>query len=148
MKAGTGAKRRTIKARDVAINAPFAFNKSINPNGGVASSLSISKTKKGLRVIKIAQDLNDDGLISSKEIIYKGRSRDPFASDALLNFDGEIKLTKTMHRCDWLLLKHPNAKIACTLEFIPTVYDLQLADENGEMYRFDAVGEFKALGLV
>jgi len=148
MKAGTGAKRRKIKARDVAINAPFAFNKSINPNGGVASSLSISKTKKGLRVIKIAQDLNDDGLISSKEIIYKGRSRDPFASDALLNFDGEIKLTKTMHRCDWLLLKHPNAKIACTLEFIPTVYDLRLADKNGEMYRFDAVGEFKALGLV
>ena len=148
MKVGTGAKRRTIKARDVAINAPFAFNKSINPNGGVSSILSISKTKTGLRVIKIAQDLNDDGLISSKEMIYKGRSRAPFAGDALLNFDGEIKLTKTMHRCDWLLLKHPNAEIACTLEFIPTVYDLQLADENGVMYQFDAVGEFKALGLV
>ena len=53
-----------------------------------------------------------------------------------------------MHRCNWLYLKNPTAEIACTLEFIPTVYELRLTDSNGELFTFDAMGKFKSLEIV
>ena len=148
MKAGTGSKRRSIKGNNIAMNSSFEFNRSINPRGGTDSSMFASKTRKGYGVIKIHQDLNDDGILSRKELIYKGKSRDQFAGDTLLNFNGDVQLTKTMHRCHWLYLKNPTAEIACTLEFIPTVYELRLADSNGELFTFDAMGEFKSLEIV
>lgn len=142
MISGTGSKKRTIKASDIAINSPFSFNKSINPRGGSLSSIFISRTKNDLGMVKLYQDLNDDGLITRKEMIYKGKTRNQINDDKLLNFFGDIKLSKTMHKCDWLLLKNSNANIACTREFIPTVYDLTLVAESGDNYSLEAVGRF------
>jgi len=93
-------------------------------------------------MVKLYQDLNDDGLITRKEMIYKGKTRNQIDDDKLLNFFGDIKLSKTMHKCDWLLLKNSNANIACTREFIPTVYDLTLVAESGDNYSLEAVGRF------
>ena len=45
MKAETGTKKRSIRARDVVIKALFAFNKSINPHGGIISRLVASEKK-------------------------------------------------------------------------------------------------------
>ena len=142
MISGTGSKKRTIKASDLAINSPFSFNKSINPRGGSLSSIFISRTKNDLGMVKLYQDLNDDGLITRKEMIYKGKTGSQINDDKLLNFFGDIKLSKTMHKCDWLLLKNSNANIACTREFIPTVYDLTLVAESGDNYSLEAVGRF------
>jgi len=142
MISGTGSKKRTIKASDIAINSPFSFNKSINPRGGSLSSIFISRTKNDLGMVKLYQDLNDDGLITRKEMIYKGKTGSQINDDKLLNFFGDIKLSKTMHKCDWLLLKNSNANIACTREFIPTVYDLTLVAESGDNYSLEAVGRF------
>ena len=142
MISGTGSKKRTIKASDITINSPFSFNKSINPRGGSLSSIFISRTKNDLGMVKLYQDLNDDGLITRKEMIYKGKTGSQINDDKLLNFFGDIKLSKTMHKCDWLLLKNSNANIACTREFIPTVYDLTLVAESGDNYSLEAVGRF------
>ena len=142
MISGTGSKKRTIKASDIAINSPFSFNKSINPRGGSLSSIFISRTKNDLGMVKLYQDPNDDGLITRKEMIYKGKTGSQINDDKLLNFFGDIKLSKTMHKCDWLLLKNSNANIACTREFIPTVYDLTLVAESGDNYSLEAVGRF------
>ena len=142
MISGTGSKKRTIKASDIAINSPFSFNKSFNPRGGSLSSIFISRTKNDLGMVKLYQDLNDDGLITRKEMIYKGKTGSQINDDKLLNFFGDIKLSKTMHKCDWLVLKNPNVNIACTREFIPTVYDLTLVAESGDNYSLEAVGRF------
>ena len=86
MISGTGSKKRTIKASDIAINSPFSFNKSINPRGGSLSSIFISRTKNDLGMVKLYQDLNDDGLITRKEMIYKGKTGSQINDEKLLNF--------------------------------------------------------------
>ena len=106
--AGTGTKIRKIKADDAAINSYFEFNKSINPHGDTAASIFVSKTKKGFALVELYQDLNNDGIIKTKERIYKGKCRDPQPGDELLNFFGDIKLIKTMHKIDWLAQKIPD----------------------------------------
>ena len=144
MKSGTGPKHRVIKATDVAIHSSFDFNKSINPRGGKEASLFVAKTKGDFGLIKLFQDLNNDGIVSRKELIYRGKSRIRGIGDELLNFTGNIKLVKTMHRCDWMLLKNPDSSFMCTLEFIPTTYELTLQNTTGESYQFDALGKFKS----
>ena len=146
MKTITGPKQRVIKANDVAINSSFAFNKSINPRGGKNASIFVSKTKRGFGLVQLYQDLNDDGIVSRKELIYRGKSLNRGIGDELLNFTGDIKLIKTMHRCDWISLKNPGLNILCTREFIPTTYELTLSDTSGENYQFDALGKFKTSG--
>ena len=145
---GTGPKFRIIKASDVSINSSFEFNKSITPHGGTESSIFVSKTKKGFARVKLYQDLNDDGVISRKEIIYKGKCHDPYSGNELLNFNGNLKLSKTMHMCEWLGSKNPSKIVGCTRELIPTVYSLTLTDESGEIFDFDSIGQFKTIGNV
>ena len=145
---GTGTKIRKIKADDAAINSYFEFNKSINPHGDTAASIFVSKTKKGFALVELYQDLNNDGIIKTKERIYKGKCRDPQSGDELLNFFGDIKLFKTMHKCDWLAQKIPVKLVACTMEFIPTSYDLTLKDKSGNVYDFEALGPCKTPGIV
>ena len=90
------------------MNSSFEFNRSINPRGGTYSSMFASKTRKGYGAIKIHQDLNDDGILSRKELIYKGKSRDQFAGDGLLDFNGDVQLTKTMHKMQLALPQKSN----------------------------------------
>ena len=142
---GSGPKRRKIKAFDVAINSPFEFNKSITPHGGTKASIFVSDTKKGFALVEIFQDLNNDDVIKKKERIYKGQCLEPDSGDELINFFGDIKLTKTMHKCTWLTQKNPEKVAACTMELIPTVYSLTLKDESDKIYEFDPLGPFKSL---
>ena len=92
--------------------------------------------------IKMYQDLNDDGIISKKELIYKGKCTHPSSGDDLLNFTGDVKLIKTMHNCEWVSAKYPDEPIVCTLEYIPTLYQLTLVNESGGKYKFEAMGDF------
>ena len=139
---GTGRKVRNIRAFDVDDINSFQFNRPINPSGGLAARLDLLATGRGNRLVKIYQDLNDDGKVSKKELIYKGKCRQPFEEDELIDFNGDIKLKKSMHMCSWLMLKNPDQLFACTMEFIPTVYDLTLIHTSGEEFKFDAIGQF------
>ena len=144
----SGPKTRTIKADDVAINSDFEFNKSINPYGGPKASIVVSKTKKGYARVELYQDLNNDGIIKRNERIYKGKCLDRQSGDELLNFYGVIKLSKTMHKCNWLAQKNSDKLVGCTMEFIPTSYALSLKDEGGDVYDFQALGPYKTAGVV
>ena len=86
--------------------------------------------------------MNDDGKVSRRELIYKGKCRQPFSEDELIGFSGDIKMQKTMHMCDWMMLKNPDKLFGCTMEYIPTIYELTLFSSLGEVYKFEATGEF------
>lgn len=139
---GTGEKVRTIKAFGVDGENLFEFNRSINFSGGVVGRMALSSTKRGHRVVKIYQDLNDDGKVSKKELIYKGKSRQDFDRDELVDFDGDLKLEKSMHMCDWMIIKKPDRVFGCTLEYIPTSYELTLLTSSSDAYSFEAIGKF------
>ena len=141
-KFATGMKRRKIRANNISINSSFTFNRAITPIGGTDSGIFISKTKKGLGLVKLYQDLNDDGIVSRKELIYKGKSQDTLSGDELLNFNGDIKFTKTMHMCDWISAKHPNHYITCTEEYIPTVYALTMISSSGIKFEMNGIGRY------
>lgn len=143
--AGTGPKRRRIKVNDISINSSFEFNKSINPHGGTQGSMFVSAAKNSKdAVAKIYQDLNNDGIISRKELIYKGKAYAPKKIDELLNFNGDIILSKTMHKCEWLTAKHPDKELICTEEFIPTIYDAKFTSNSGTKFEVFGVGKFAA----
>ena len=141
-KGGSGEKKRKIKAKDISINSFFEFNKSITPHGGTEASMFVSLSKKGLAQIKLYQDLNDDGIVSKNELIYKGKSSRMLYRDELLNFTGDIKLTKSMHQCEWITAKYPDEIIMCTAEYIPTIYDVVLTSSNGKRFVMEGMGDF------
>ena len=142
-KSSSGAKKIRIKAEDASINSPFEFNKSITPHGGTEASMSVSLSKKGKIRVKIFQDLNDDGIASKNELIYKGKSPRMLYRDELLNFSGDIKITKSMHQCEWITAKYPDEMIMCTREYIPTIYDVVMTTSSGKRFVMDGVGEFQ-----
>ena len=107
------------------------FNKSINPRGGTEGKLVFAEGNRSTK-IKLYQDKNEDGKFSKKELLYKGRL-DDVEYDAILNVN-KVKLQKQMHSCDWQLMKNPDKLIVCTLDFVPTVYDLTLIAESGETW--------------
>ena len=139
---GTGEKVRKIKAFDVQSSSKFVFNRSIHPNGGILGRMDLSSTKRGHRQVKLYQDLNNDGKVSRRELIYKGKCLQPFEEDELVSFNGDIRMQKSMHMCDWMMLKKPDKLFACTMEYIPTAYELALLSSAGELYEFEATGEF------
>ena len=145
-KSASGEKKRKIKAKDISINSSFEFNKSITPHGGTEASMFVSLSKKGLAQIKLFQDLNDDGIVSKNELIYKGKSSRILYRDELLNFTGDIKLTKSMHKCEWITAKYPDEMIMCTREYIPTIYNIVLTSSSGERFVMDGMGEFSQRG--
>ena len=142
MRSGTGAKTRAIKASDTNTFEHFKFNQSINPHGGLSSTLKIRTNKKGRGIAKIYQDTNFDGKLSKKELIFCGKTNSDKYSDELINFTGSICLKKTMHKCDWLSIKFPDTPLICTKEYIPVVYELKLISNSGEKYRFDGIRKF------
>lgn len=146
MKSGTGPKIRRIKASNASSTQLFEFNKSISPHGSKLSKIKTSIGNEGYGIVKIFQDSNDNGKIERQEMIYKGKSRNRFEDDELIDFTGKIKLTKIMHMCNWLAMKFPNENMICTREYIPTTYTCSLADNNGDQYKFDGLGQFKDEG--
>ena len=54
--------------------------------------MDLSSTKRGHRQVKLYQDLNNDGKVSRRELIYKGKCRQPFEEDELVSFNGDIKM--------------------------------------------------------
>ena len=148
MKVFTGSKTRRIKSNVATTDSPFEFNQSITPHGGTTARLKINKDDDGYHQIRIFQDTNKDGKASRKELIYAGRIREPVDSDELLNFAGSIKLSKTMHRCDWQLQKNPEDVAGCTMEYIPTTFACQLISNEGDRYRLDGIGEFQENGFL
>ena len=144
MRRVTGSKTRSIKSTSVRVNNLFEFNKSIVPHGGSASSLKLRQRKNGSHVIKLFQDVNNDGRVSKNELIYKGLSRVKLEGDDLTDFKGQVRLEKSMHRCEWITAKYPDELIYCTLEYIPTTYSCLLVDHRGARYKFEGIGRFAA----
>ena len=142
MRVGTGSKKRKIKAVSANVNDLFDFNKSIVPHGGTSSKIKLKQRRNGTYVVKIIQDTNNDGRVSKKELIYKGESSHDLERDILTNFEGEIRLRKNMHRCEWVTAKFPDELIACTMEYIPTTYNCLLKDDEGERFNFEGIGDF------
>ena len=105
--------------------------------------MKIRGNKKGETVLRLYQDMNYDGKVSGKELIFAGKSRNKTAQDHLINFSGSVRLKKTMQLCDWLIMKDPDTPIMCTMEYIPIVYDMKLVTLNGIQHIFDGIGEFK-----
>ena len=133
------AKIRTIKANIAEINyidpwtdkilsesesynrksyAIFEFNKSLNYKGGTLGKIKIYEKKEGCVKIKIKEDLNGDGKFGEDELIYKGKIKEVEDVDALINFEGAIKVKKQMHSCDWKKQKNPDKEIICTQDYI------------------------------
>ena len=110
MKVFIGSKTRKIKSNVATTDSPFEFNQSITPHGGTTARLKIKEDDDGYHQIRIFQDTNKDGKASREELIYAS----------------SIKLSKTMHRCDWPLQKNPGDVAGCTMEYIPTTFACQL----------------------
>ena len=144
MKRATGKKTRSIKSTSVHVNDLFEFNKSIVPHGGKSSILKLRRRRNGSYVIKLFQDLNNDRRVSKNELIYKGLSRVKFQGDNLTDFKGQVRLEKSMHRCEWMTAKYPKELIPCTREYIPTTYSCLLVDSSGARFKFDGIGDFAA----
>ena len=144
MKRATGKKTRSIKSTSVHVNDLFEFNKSIVPHGGKSSILKLRRRRNGSYVIKLFQDLNNDRRVSKNELIYKGLSRVKFHGDNLTDFKGQVRLEKSMHRCEWMTAKYPKELIPCTREYIPTTYSCLLMDSSGARFKFDGIGDFAA----
>ena len=144
MSVATGSKTRRISSISARVDELFEFNKSIVPHGGRVSKLKLRQRKNGSYIIKLFQDVNNDGRASKKELIYKGQSRVRHEADYLTDFRGRIRLGKNMHRCEWITAKYPDELIACTLEYIPTTYSCLLVDNDGVRYKFDGIGSFAA----
>ena len=134
--------RQEVLSQHQHVNNLFEFNKSIVPHGGRASSLKLRQRKNGSHVIKLFQDVNNDGRVSKNELIYKGLSRVKLEGDNLTNFKGQVRLKKSMHRCEWVSAKYPKELIACTREFIPTAYSCLLVNDSGAQFKFDGIAAF------
>ena len=145
------AKIRRIKgftqpSSTVNISGLIDFNKSINPSGGTLGKIVFKPGKRAIR-IKLFQDTNEDGIFSKKDMIFKGKIIDmPY--DEITNV-AKVKLWKQMHQCDWNLMKMPknNEKtIACTLDYVPTLYRLSLFTDSGQKITPEGTGEFGESG--
>ena len=147
MRGGTGNKTRKITAVSANVTDLFDFNKSIVPHGGTSSKIKLKQRRNGTYVVKIFQDTNNNGRVSKKELIYKGESRQKIEGDILTNFDGEIRLKKNMHRCEWMAAKFPDDLVFCTMEYIPTTYHCVLIGNEGAYFKFDGIGDFATENL-
>ena len=147
MRGATGSKARKIKAVSASDVDLFDFNKSIVPRGGKLSKIKLKQRRNGRYFVKIFQDTNNNGRVSKQELIYKGESKHELEDDILTNFDGEIRLKKNMHRCEWMAAKFPDDLVFCTMEYIPTTYHCVLIDNEGAHFKFDGIGDFATENL-
>ena len=111
--------------------AVFEFNKSIKYKGGTLGKFKAKRLPGDNFLIKVKQDLNNDGKFAKNELIYKGKVSADDNADALINFEGTIKIKKQMHNCTWDLQKNPK-NLTCTADYIPEYSNLMLKPSNPE----------------
>ena len=146
---------RTIKAKSVAPGELFEFNKSIEYKGEILGLLKFKEKTSQIYKVKVFQDLNNDQKMSMSDIIFKGEvvpgyydtEAQEWTLDDLTNFVGTVKLTKQMHSCEWDMQKAEKKGdediVACTRDYIPTVYELMVKpDASGMKYDALPVGKF------
>ena len=145
------AKIRTIRGlrggnfKGVATDWLIDFDKSLDPTGGTMGLLSYKEGRRRTR-IRLYQDKNEDGKFSKRELIYKGKTSEAsydeltYAKEGLIKRP-TVKLRKQMHSCDWDIMKGKDP-IACTMDYVPTVYTLTLKLEGGGKVTPEGVGDF------
>ena len=144
------AKIRTIRGKTygMASKGPQSvlidFNKSINPTGDAQGIIYFKRGKRSTKMT-IFQDNNQDGKYNKDDIIYRGKTSKATVKELALGIT-KVKLRKQMHRCDWDIMKGKEP-IACTMDYVPTIYDLTLFTDTGSKVRPDPVGAFKDNGL-
>ena len=125
----TNYEEHTFEYRRKSI-AKFNFNKSLRKGFGSfkpKGKLKIYEKSDDIAKIKVKQDLNGDGQFTKDELVYKATIKNVEYMDALINFEGEIKLKRYMSECEWEHLKNPGEPIACAEEFDPGYTKLTLA---------------------
>ena len=131
------AKIRTIRGsadRDGLID----FGKSIGPRGGTNGMITFQEGRRSTK-IQLFQDKNEDGTFSKDELIFKGKASEG-TYDELINTK-RIKFSRQMHSCDWAIMKGAKP-ISCTLDFVPTIYELTLQTPNGKVVP-EGTGRFR-----
>ena len=131
------AKIRTIRGRGNR-NGLIDFNRPIGPRGGTDGLITFKQGKRSTRV-KLFQDTNEDGRFNNDELIFKGKTSDA-THDELTN-TSRVKFTRQLHSCTWDIMKG-NKSIACTLDFVPTAYNLTLFTPAGKIVP-DGFGRFE-----
>ena len=131
------AKIRTIRGTGNR-NGLIDFNRPIGPRGGTDGLITFKQGKRSTR-IKVFQDTNEDGRFNNDELIFKGKTSDA-THDQLTN-TSRVKFTRKLHSCTWDIMKGNNP-IACTLDFVPTVYKLTLFTPAGKIIP-DGFGRFE-----
>ena len=122
------AKIRTIRGTKNS-EGLISFKKSIGPRGGSEGLITFKEGKRSTK-IKLFQDYNEDGIFSKKELIFKGKTSDA-TYDELTN-TSKVKFTRQLHSCTWDLMKK-NKPISCTLDYVPTAYELTLRTPTGKI---------------
>ena len=126
----------------------FEFNRSLNYKGGTTGKFVITGIGAGGKnryLLKVKQDLNDDGNFSKDELIYKGKIKGIDSDESLLRFEGEIKIKKQMHDCDWDMQKNPE-NLVCAMDYVPEFTDLILVHNDGEVFNFPVYSPIGLMG--
>ena len=71
-----------------------------------------------------------EGKVSRQELIFCGKIHSEDYSGQLINFTGFVRLKKTMHKCERLLVKCPGKPLMRTKEYIPTEHELTLISNS------------------
>ena len=113
------------------------FNKSLDYKGGTLGKITIESSEKETDfIVKVKQDLDDNGKFSKDELIYKGTIEDVEDADTLINFEGKIKIKKQMNACNWdlqkLSSKDAGIPVSCsTLDSVLEFTELTLKPVGG-----------------
>lgn len=113
------------------------FNKSLDYKGGTLGKITVEKSGAGNDfLVKVKQDLDDNGKFSKGELIYKGTLEDVEDADTLINFEGKIKIKRQMNSCDWdlqkLSSKDAGIPVSCsTLAIVDEFTELTLKPVGG-----------------
>lgn len=113
------------------------FNKSLDYKGGTLGKITIETSETGTDfIVKVKQDLDDNGKFSKNELIYKGTIENAEDADTLINFEGKIKIKRQMNACNWdlqkLSSKDVGIPVSCsTLDSVVEFTELTLKPVGG-----------------
>lgn len=120
--------------------AVFEFNKSLDYKGGKIGKFKAYELSPGVVKLKVKEDLNSDGKFSKDELIYKGLIKGIDDVDALINFEGTIKIKKQMNSCNWDLQKLSDddvgIPISCTtLDIVPEYTEMWYKPDSDSVFQ-------------